>query len=171
MLDNDVSMHNLVVLVVLIPTSPRSSKTESGCKIYRVSRACCFTLCISSGIFWVIPDSSEFSGSIPDGFRGEPVLLSVSVSEYSGPFRTNSGRPRKLHNGQILLTYKKGASSPKVPQPLELFFTPIVDLFGALPSLFLHDSCLHLVGKERGDLDPHFQIGRASCRERVCQYV
>ena len=32
--DNDVSMHNVVGLVVVIPTSPRSSKTESGCKIY-----------------------------------------------------------------------------------------------------------------------------------------
>ena len=29
-------MHKVVGLVVLIPTSPRTSKTESGCKRYRV---------------------------------------------------------------------------------------------------------------------------------------
>ena len=40
---------------------------------------------ISSGIFRVKSERPEFSGSIPDGFRGEPDLLSVSVSEYSGP--------------------------------------------------------------------------------------
>ena len=34
LLDYDVSLHNLIVLVVKIPTSPRSSKTESGCKSY-----------------------------------------------------------------------------------------------------------------------------------------
>ena len=32
--DNDVSMHKVVGLVVLIPTSPRSSKSESGRKRY-----------------------------------------------------------------------------------------------------------------------------------------
>lgn len=35
-MDYDVSMHNVVELVVVIPTSPRSSKSESGCKSYRV---------------------------------------------------------------------------------------------------------------------------------------
>lgn len=35
MMDYDVSLHNLVVLVLAISTSPRSSKTESGCKRYR----------------------------------------------------------------------------------------------------------------------------------------
>jgi hypothetical protein len=34
----DVSMHRLVELVVVIPTSPRSSKTESGCSSYCHSR-------------------------------------------------------------------------------------------------------------------------------------
>src|SRR5664279_3628891 len=51
-LDYDVSLHILVVLVVVIPTSPRSSKTEFVCKRYCVSRVC------ASGI----PASSEFSG-------------------------------------------------------------------------------------------------------------
>ena len=32
--DNDVSLHILVVLVVVIPTSPRTSKTEFVCKSY-----------------------------------------------------------------------------------------------------------------------------------------
>ena len=34
MLDYDVSLHILVELVVVISTSPRTSKTESGCKSY-----------------------------------------------------------------------------------------------------------------------------------------
>jgi hypothetical protein len=34
LLDYDVSMDEVVELVVVIPTSPRSSKTESGCKSY-----------------------------------------------------------------------------------------------------------------------------------------
>jgi hypothetical protein len=34
LLDYDVSMHKVVELVVVIPTSPRSSKTESGCSSY-----------------------------------------------------------------------------------------------------------------------------------------
>jgi hypothetical protein len=33
-LDYDVSLHKIVELVVVIPTSPRSSKTESGCSSY-----------------------------------------------------------------------------------------------------------------------------------------
>ena len=36
LLDYDVSLHNLVVLDVTIPTSPRLSKTESICKSYGV---------------------------------------------------------------------------------------------------------------------------------------
>ena len=36
LLDNDVSLHNLVVLVVTIPTCPRLSKTEFICKSYGV---------------------------------------------------------------------------------------------------------------------------------------
>ena len=35
MMDYDVSLHDLVEHFVTIPTSPRSSKTESGCKSYR----------------------------------------------------------------------------------------------------------------------------------------
>jgi hypothetical protein len=33
-LDYDVSLHKVIELVVVIPTSPRSSKTESGCSSY-----------------------------------------------------------------------------------------------------------------------------------------
>ena len=38
LLDNDVSLHILVVLVVVISTSPRTSKTEFVCKSYGVFR-------------------------------------------------------------------------------------------------------------------------------------
>ena len=38
LLDNDVSLHILVMLVVLISTSPRTSKTEFVCKSYGVFR-------------------------------------------------------------------------------------------------------------------------------------
>ena len=37
LLNNDVSLHNLVVLVVTIPTSPRLSKTEFVCGRYCIS--------------------------------------------------------------------------------------------------------------------------------------
>ena len=40
--DNDVSMHKVVGLVVLIPTSPRSSKSESGRKSYHGFCKTCF---------------------------------------------------------------------------------------------------------------------------------
>ena len=40
LLDYDVSLHNLVVLVVTIPTSPRLSKTEFICKSYGVLFFC-----------------------------------------------------------------------------------------------------------------------------------
>jgi hypothetical protein len=33
-LDYDVSLHKVVKIVVMIPTSPRSSKMESGCSSY-----------------------------------------------------------------------------------------------------------------------------------------
>ena len=33
-MDYDVSLHDVVELVVVIPTSPRSSKSESGCSSY-----------------------------------------------------------------------------------------------------------------------------------------
>ena len=42
--DNDVSMHKVVGLVVLIPTSPRSSKSESGRKRYHCFRKHVFLL-------------------------------------------------------------------------------------------------------------------------------
>jgi hypothetical protein len=43
LLDYDVSMDDVVELIVVIPTSPRSSKMESGCKSYR-----CFRIARSS---------------------------------------------------------------------------------------------------------------------------
>ena len=42
LLDNDVSMHILVVLVVVISTSPRISKTEFVCKRYHSFRIAMF---------------------------------------------------------------------------------------------------------------------------------
>ena len=36
LLDNDISLHILIVLVVVIPTSPRTLKTEFVCKSYGV---------------------------------------------------------------------------------------------------------------------------------------
>ena len=52
--DNDVSMHKVVGLVVLIPASPTSSKTESGCKRYRLFCATRYmTQCTESYTGWV----------------------------------------------------------------------------------------------------------------------
>ena len=42
LLDTDFSLHILVLLVVLIPTSPRTSKTEFVCKSYRNFRIAIF---------------------------------------------------------------------------------------------------------------------------------
>ena len=55
-LDYDVSLHILVVLIVVIPTSPRTSKTESGCKSY-----CRFRIDVSA-VFW----GPEFPVPRPD---------------------------------------------------------------------------------------------------------
>ncbi len=40
MFDYDVSLHDLVMLVAVIPTSSRTSKTEFVCKRYHVFRMC-----------------------------------------------------------------------------------------------------------------------------------
>ena len=44
LLDNDVSMHDLVELFVANPTSQRLSKTESGCKSYDRFRTGCLAV-------------------------------------------------------------------------------------------------------------------------------
>ena len=108
---------------------------------------------ISSGFFRVKSERPEFSGSIPDGFRGEPVLLSVSVSEYSGSFRTNSGRPRKLHNGQILWTYKKGLLPQRFLGFLSSSFSSLSSIVApfesSIPLNPSNDSCSNLGIQER----------------------
>src|SRR5664279_3752915 len=102
MLDYDVSMHILVVLVVVILTSPRSSKTEFVCKRYCVSRVCASGIPASSelsGIFRSARNFPEHSGRIPNlrrkpSFRTDSeqgAKLSVRYPEYSGPFRIYSG--------------------------------------------------------------------------------
>ena len=55
-LDYDVSLHKVVDLVVVIPTSPRSSKTESGCSSY-----CRFRFGIS-----VVSVGAEIAGPGPE---------------------------------------------------------------------------------------------------------
>jgi hypothetical protein len=47
-LDYDVSLHKVVDLIVVIPTSPRSSETESGCSSY-----CHFHFGISAVLGWL----------------------------------------------------------------------------------------------------------------------
>ena len=54
MMDYDVSLHTLVVLVVVISTSPRSSKTESGGERYRVFSIGVF-LKTATSLGWVEP--------------------------------------------------------------------------------------------------------------------
>ena len=72
MLDYDVSLHILVVLVVAISTSPRTSKTESGCKSYDRFR---------TGGFAVFPSS----GSTGAGTAGNPFGLYLAVVPVVSP--------------------------------------------------------------------------------------
>ena len=66
MLDYDVSLHILVVLVVAISTTPRTSKTESGCKSYDRFRIGC------SAVF-------PSSGSTGAGTAGNPFGMPLAV--------------------------------------------------------------------------------------------
>jgi hypothetical protein len=55
-LDYDVSLHKVVELVIVFPTSPRSSKMESGCSSY-----CRFCFVISA-----ISGEAEIAGPGPE---------------------------------------------------------------------------------------------------------
>ena len=92
MLDYDFSMHNIVVLVVVILTSPRSSKTKSGCKRYRVSRACCFTFYMAFGFHSEFSEWNPNIRNFPDLFRTDsevnPFCSLVgfrNIPDHSGP--------------------------------------------------------------------------------------
>ena len=65
MLDYDVSLHILVELVVAISTSPRTSKTESGCKSYDRFRTGGFAVFPSSGSTGETTGSTAAWGSFP----------------------------------------------------------------------------------------------------------
>ena len=64
---NDVSVHDLVELFVASPTSPRSSKTESGCKRYAR-----FRIAISAVFLWGGSSGPEAGNSGPRKFRPVP---------------------------------------------------------------------------------------------------
>ena len=61
---NDVSLHGLVELFVASQTSPRSSKTESGCKRYAR-----FRIAISAVFLWGGSSGPEAGNSGPRKFR------------------------------------------------------------------------------------------------------
>ena len=67
MLDNDVSLHDLVELFVASLTSPRSSKTESGCKRYAH-----FRIAVSAGFLLGGSSGPEAGNSGPRKFRPVP---------------------------------------------------------------------------------------------------
>jgi hypothetical protein len=62
----DVSLHKVVELVVVIPTSLRSSKMESGCSSY-----CCFYFGIS-----IVSERPKIASQGPEifGLTGRPAL-------------------------------------------------------------------------------------------------
>ena len=86
-MDHDVSLHNLVVLVVTIPTSPRSSKTESGCRRYARFRFAVFAVFQwggSSGpIFHPKFLAKSFRRFSLEGFRN--FAPEVSLEIFGGP--------------------------------------------------------------------------------------
>ena len=63
MMDNDVSLHDLVELFDASPMSPRSSKTESGCKSYAR-----FSFAVSAVLQW--PDVPVPGPVLPLGTSG-----------------------------------------------------------------------------------------------------
>ena len=107
LLDYDVSLHNLVVLVVVIPTSPRTSKTEFVFKRYLRFRIDGFP---------VFP-GAEVPGKVPNLVPLNHISSRVSsfhkrnfVREFRVKFRWcgtsarncgTSDSARKLANGQI----------------------------------------------------------------------
>ena len=133
MMENDVSLHDLVELFVASPTSPKSSKTESGCERY-----------------------VRFRFALSAGFTGPevPVLRPEFPAKISGPkFRTMSrdlprasgslrgvqkfrGKCRNFRPAQEKLPPTvgkvgdlfKGSSSPMVSKFWSFSHSSIVDL-------------------------------------------
>ena len=108
LLDYDVSLYILVELIVTIPRSPRSSKTEFGCERY-VRFHFAFSAVFTGPEFpppRIFPAQS--SGPCPERFPGHPGRSGGSgnsgvSAETSGPCRKNcSQRLEKLE------TYLRG---------------------------------------------------------------
>ena len=75
-MDNDVSLHDLVELFVASPTSPRSPKTESGCKSYAH-----FYIAVSAVFLWGGNSGPESGNSgppeVPAGAPEYPALFFI----------------------------------------------------------------------------------------------
>ena len=69
LLDYDVSLHNLVVLVVTLPLSPRLSKTEFVCKSYGVLFFC-----------WILSGDGPESPAKGPGISGPWVFAAVCLA-------------------------------------------------------------------------------------------
>jgi hypothetical protein len=61
-LDYDVSLDDVVDLIVVIPMSPRSSKMESGCKSYHYFRIACSSWPDYLGQTWAELSGGRLSG-------------------------------------------------------------------------------------------------------------
>ena len=131
MLDNDVSLHDLVILVAVIPTSPRISKTEFVCKRYHV-----FRMCVSE-----ILSDSEFSELIPDRmfssqntFKNSPEA-SCFLFRIFRTTRNSEPNPDSFQTTRICTKRSdfgdlyNGAFFPNGSLTLELVFPPLLNLF------------------------------------------
>ena len=132
LLDNDVSLHILVVLVVVISTSPRTSKTESVCKSYGGFRIGLFPVGINPGnpdLIRLERETVSYQSDlirIPDLIRKFRILSDMVVSG-----------PKNCITVTFLGTYLRGLL-PHKPQVFQARFSPlsstIVDLGKLAPS-------------------------------------
>src|SRR3546814_4556775 len=66
------------------------------------------------------------------------------------------------------------ASMPPPLAELESGRSYVAEIFNGTPHphpMHLHGHTFRVLGSSARTLPPHWEIGRASCRERVCQYV
>ena len=111
MLDYDVSLHDLVVLVIIFETSPSSSKTELGCSSYD---------CFRIGVSISFSKTGDSGGRTPE----TPVLnrnlrFESCVTAASTPGQRLGGVSGPGDSGAATVTfwraYLRGPSSPMNP--------------------------------------------------------
>ena len=123
------SMHKVVGLVVLIPTSPRSSKSESGRKSYHGFCKTCFHVWPGgAGCLTGLSGTDRLPRRCqPDVFQGA-LRAARSLARSDRAFRQAARKtPRSAPNGHISFGYKRGFFPNGFLGFLSTFFTTIVE--------------------------------------------